>query len=147
MYAGKDPSEMSLTSKLFFSKMIYETPSFNFTELERQNSSEEKSELTQHLYTHATSTGLDSIDHNACYKYAAPTGLWLTRHLLVAIRCEVQDLPLLQNQHLPRGGEVTGSQRIEIDATCDALTDIVPAIPMRRTRLALIVSSRLMPQV
>ena len=27
MYAGKDPSEMSLTSKLFFSKMIYETPS------------------------------------------------------------------------------------------------------------------------
>ena len=29
MYAGKDPSEMSLTSKLFFSKMIYETPSLN----------------------------------------------------------------------------------------------------------------------
>ena len=33
MYAGKDPPEMSLTSKLFFSKMIYETPSFKQVEI------------------------------------------------------------------------------------------------------------------
>ena len=54
---------------------------------------------------------------------------------------------LLPNQQFLRRSEITSSEGIEIDAARDALTDVIPTIPIRRTRLALIIASRLMPQV
>ena len=54
---------------------------------------------------------------------------------------------LLPNQQFLRCGEITNSQRVEINTTRNALANGIPTIPIRRTRLALIIASRLMPQV
>ena len=54
---------------------------------------------------------------------------------------------LLQDKHLPRGGEIASGERIEIHPTRNRLTHRVFAIPIRRTTADTINSSRLMPEV